>query len=117
MYQPSGIGTAFDDNTHSSAIRRYTRPFVIGPIRIGVDSWTNTVRPQPVADATASAAQQAAVGLSIGRRARALGLAGDESQDSADDGFKCLGEHGSASVILKLPNALLQLVDLVGRFL
>jgi glycosyltransferase involved in cell wall biosynthesis len=63
------------------------------------------------------AAQQAAVGLSIGRRARALGLAGDEPKDSADDGFKCLGEHGSASVILELPNALLELVDLVGRFL
>jgi hypothetical protein len=89
----------------------------IGPIRIGVDSWTNTVRPHPVADATASAAQQAAVARRIGRGARPLGLAGNEPQESADDGFKCLDEHGSASVILELPYALLQLVDLFGRFL
>jgi hypothetical protein len=37
----------------------------IGPTRIGVDSCTNTVRPQPLAHATTSAAKMIAVNVGV----------------------------------------------------
>ena len=97
MYHPSGIGTAFCDRTHSPSTLWYTRLFIIGPTRIGVDSLTNTVLPQPLANAITSAAKSIAVNAGIHSRLTSRNSAiqpRDKGQDNLRDDSL---EHGAFS--------------------
>jgi hypothetical protein len=97
MYHPSGTSSAFAPSCHSPSTIWYILILADGPTRIGVPSWTNTVRLHPGVDASAHALEASRIGHRIGRRAAAFDALPDPLEESEGNAGRDALKHHAPS--------------------